>query len=145
MIRLAFVLFVTLSLHSVCLSQETPDIQNERDNGANTSVLEDPDTRVDLAEAIAAIESVSDFLVLTFILLMFTNAVFVGRWALETDRNFWGWYIFALFTGPLAGGFMLHRAAGDKAGGKSPSGCLAALLGIGVPMAGWIVWIAILK
>lgn len=144
MTRLALILLVSLCLHSVCLSQELPNAQAESNNSDTAGVPEDSDTRVHQAETTVN-TSVSDFLALTFILLMFTNAVFVGRWALETDRNFWAWYIFGLFSGPLAGGFMLHRVAGDKAGGKSPSGCLAALLGFGIPAAGWFIWIAILK
>ncbi len=144
MIRLALILFVTLCLHSVCLSQEAPNVQAESNNSITAGVPEDSDTRVDQAETTGN-TSVSDFLALTFILLMFTNAVFVGRWALETDRNFWAWYIFGLVAGPLAGGFMLHRVAGDKAGGKNPGGCLAALLGFGIPAAGGFIWITILK
>ena len=144
MIRLAVMLSFILCLHSICLSQESPDVQNKSNNSSTADTLVDADSRPEQKETIAD-TNVSDFVALTFVLLMFTNAIFVGRWALETDRNFWAWYIFGLFTGPLAGGFMLHRVAGDKAGGKNPSGCLAALLGIGIPAAGWFIWIAILK
>ncbi len=144
MIRLAVMLSFILCLQSICLSQESPDVQNGSNNSNTAGMIVDADAQPEQTETIADTR-VYDFVALTFILLMFTNAIFVGRWALETDRNFWAWYIFGLFTGPLAGGFMLHRVAGDKADGKNPSGCLAALLGIGIPAAGWFIWIAVLK
>ena len=144
MIRMALLLFVTIALHSVCFAQDSSDVQETTVNAESATSVEDSGERLAQAATVAN-TSVSDFVALTFILLMFTNAIIVGHWALQTDRNFWAWYIFGLFTGPLAGGFMLHRAAGDKAGGKNPSGCLAAILGFGIPAAGWFIWVAILK
>jgi len=144
MLRKTLLLLVTVFMHAACYAQESTDSQAtsviEQSEGSLESSGENPAE----TEAIAN-TSVEDFLILTFILLMFTNAVICGSWAIKTDRNFWGWYIFALFTGPFAGGCMLARVAGDKAGGKSPNGCLAAILGFGIPAAGWFIWIAILK
>ncbi len=122
--------------------EQTSDA-DEPANSDNSIAAEDESDRetMELAESVKLL---SGGLKLTFILLMFTNAVICGRWAVETGRNFWAWYLFALFTGPLAGGCMLHGVATDKAGGQAPGGCLAALLGIGIPLAGWIVWLAIL-
>ncbi len=144
MIRLAVIFSFILCLCSISLSQVPPDVQNGSNTSNTAGTFVDADERPEQTEALAD-TSVYDFVVLTFILLMFTNAIFVGRWALETNRSFWAWYIFGLFTGPLAGGFMLHRVAGDRADGKNPSGCLAALLGIGIPAAGWFIWITVLK
>jgi len=99
-------------------------------------VLEDRNDRV---------KDIADFLVLTFILVMFTNAVICGHWAISTNRNFWGWYLFGLFTGPLAGGFMLDRSARERSGGNIPGGAWGAVAGIGIPLAGWIIWMILLK
>ena len=122
--------------------EETSDEEGSADASDSPAPVVDSDDEIDrLAEAVLPL---SGGLKLTFILLMFTNAVICGRWALETGRNFLGWYLFGLFTGPLAGGFLLHRIATDKAGGQAPSGCLAVIVGLGIPLAGWIVWLMIL-
>lgn len=137
-------LAITVSMQAACYAQELPGTQTtaviEQSEGSLESFTESHAESGPVADT-----SVEDFLILTFILLMFTNAVICGSWALQTDRSFWSWYIFALFTGPFAGGCMLARVAGDKAGGRSPSGCLAAILGFGIPAVGWLLWIAILK
>lgn len=144
MLRNALLLVVIVLMHAACYAQESPDSQTASPIQQSEGSLESSVENLAGADTVAN-TSVEDFLILTFILLMFTNAVICGSWALQTDRNFWGWYIFALFTGPFAGGCMLARVAGDKAGGKSPNGCLAAILGFGIPAGGWFIWIAILK
>ena len=93
MIRLAVIFAFVLCLQSNCLSQDSPDVQNGSNNSNTTGKIADADAQTEQTEAIAGTR-VYDFAALTFILLMFTNAIFVGRWALETDRNFWAWYIF---------------------------------------------------
>ena len=144
MVRLVLLTLAFISVHSVCLSHNSSGVQQPNNQERLTDLPSDSDENLSRADPIEN-AGVADFAVLTFILMMFTNAVICGQWALKTDRNFWGWYIFGLFTGPLAGGFMLHRSAGDKAGGENPSGCLAAILGLGIPLAGWIIWLALLK
>ncbi len=85
-------------------------------------------------------------IVFIFTLLMFTNAIQCGHWAIQTKRNFWGWYIAGLFTGPLAGGTMLYRTGIDL--GHEPKsnlgGCVAALAGLLIPAAGWVIWMRFL-
>lgn len=81
---------------------------------------------------------------MTFVLLMFTNAIQCGHWAIQTKRNFWAWYLAGLFTGPLAGGCMLHRTAVDASSEANPGGCLGALAGLLIPAAGWFIWFKIL-
>ena len=83
-------------------------------------------------------------IVLTFVLLMFTNAIQCGQWAIQTKRHFWAWYLAGLFTGPLAGGVMLQRTAVDTIGDANPGGCGGALAGLLIPAAGWFIWLAIL-
>ena len=144
MLRITLLLVVTVLLHAACYAQESSDSQTASPIQQSEGSLESSGENLSETDSIAN-TSVEDFSILTFILLMFTNAVVCGSWALQTDRNFWGWYIFALFTGPFAGGCMLARVAGDRTGGKSPNGCLAAVLGFGIPAAGWFIWIAILK
>lgn len=144
MVRIVILTAVLISLHSVCFSQTSSDVRPPNDQKQSTGEVDQSGEKSDPVEADEK-SDVEGFVALTFILLMFTNAVICGHWAIQTDRNFWGWYIFGLFTGPLAGGFMLSRAAVDKADGKNPNGCLAAILGIGIPFAGWIVWVALLS
>ena len=144
MLRYTLLLVLTVFMHAACFAQDSPDSQTTPAIEQSDGSLESSSENLAETDAVANV-NVEDFLILTFILLMFTNAVICGQWALQTDRNFWGWYIFALFTGPFAGGCMLGRAGADKTAGKNPNGCLAAILGFGIPAAGWFIWIAILK
>ena len=91
------------------------------------------------------LEQVAGLAGLTFILVMFTSAIMCGQWAINSGRNFWLWYLFGLFTGPLAGGCMLHRTAIDKVGDQAVNNPLGALLGIGIPAGGWFTWIYLLQ
>ena len=145
MFRYGLLIFaVTILMTAICPAQQASSSDRVLDEEGIT------DGPAQSAPPTTTVEATSDstnrivgLLKLTFILVMFTNAVICGRWAIGTDRNFWGWYLFGLFTGPLAGGFMLHRCAADR-DGKAPAGPLAALLGLGIPVAGWIIWMGLL-
>lgn len=119
-------------------SVDSQSVDNDEASGLNEQVG-------DGGKKSQSIDDVYGFVALTFILLMFTNAIICGQWAINTNRNFWGWYLFGLFTGPLAGGCMLHRTARDKTGEDNPGGAWGAIAGISIPFAGWIVWVMILK
>ena len=143
MFRIGILTFVfSIVLTSVGNAQDSP-VADQSINGEAVDLATLAQSRESQDKIV---ENLSDFLVLTFILLMFTNAVICGHWAITTNRNFWGWYLFGLFTGPLAGGFMLDRSARERTGGESQRvGCWGAVAGIGIPFAGWIIWLILLK
>ncbi len=143
MIRIISLAIVSLlTVPPACIAQDTAVAEPSLGSDAAAKLAVENGERSDRKDEV---KNDSDFMVLTFILLMFTNAVICGHWAINTGRNFWGWYLFGLFTGPLAGGCMLHHSAREQSGEMNPGGGWAAIAGIGIPLAGWLLWLVILK